>query len=102
MATCKDCLYHPHCYSRIAFMMDVDEVRGELLTDLDKRCKGFKNKADVVPVVRCKDCMFWDTEKIGMVDECVCKLHSIEGIYSKYKLPNDFCSYGERKVDNAE
>ena len=52
---------------------------------------------DVVPVVRCKDCMFWDTEKIGMVDECVCKLHSIEGIYSKYKLPSDFCSYGERK-----
>ena len=41
-------------------------------------------KADVVPVVRCKDCTEWDK------DECECS-H-----WYGFK-ENDFCSYGERK-----
>lgn len=40
--------------------------------------------AEVVPVVRCKDCKFWD------FGDC-------------YRLelsrPDDFCSYGERKAE---
>ena len=40
--------------------------------------------ADVVPVVRCNDCKFWDC------GDC-------------YRLelsrPDDFCSYGERKAE---
>lgn len=40
--------------------------------------------AEVVPVVRCKDCEFWD------FGDC-------------YRLelsrPDDFCSYGERKAE---
>ena len=40
--------------------------------------------ADVAPVVRCKDCKFWD------FGDC-------------YRLelsrPDDFCSYGERKAE---
>ena len=40
--------------------------------------------ADVVPVVRCKECKFWD------FGDC-------------YRLelsrPDDFCSYGERKAE---
>lgn len=40
--------------------------------------------AEVVPVVRCKDCKFWD------LGDC-------------YRLelsrPDDFCSYGERKAE---
>ena len=94
MATCKDCLYYPHCYSRIAFMMDVDEVRGELLTDLDKRCKGFQNKADVVPVVRCKDCLYYFPP--------FCKRPKNRPNHTHAIMPDDYCSYGERKVDNAE
>ena len=40
--------------------------------------------ADVVPVVRCKDCIHWDAEGCG------CSLFLEFG-------ENDFCSYGERK-----
>lgn len=84
MATCKDCVYEPRCYSRIAYGMDTDDFTGELLTDIEKRCNHFKDKADVVPVVRCKDCTEWDE------DECECS-H-----WYGFK-ENDFCSYGERK-----
>jgi hypothetical protein len=45
--------------------------------------------ADVVEVVRCKDCEHW----IYWADEkrCSCDLHHI------YTNRNDFCSYGERR-----
>jgi hypothetical protein len=52
--------------------------------------------ADVVPVVRCKDCVFWDTESKGLSDEYVCKMHSIVAVHSRYTNPTDYCSYGER------
>lgn len=43
-----------------------------------------KPAADVVPVVKCKDCKFWD------FGDC-------------YRLelsrPDDFCSYGKRKAE---
>ena len=53
--------------------------------------------ADVVPVVRCKDCVAyrvnqWDTES-GKV----CKYWS-DWIYIE---PDDFCSYGERMDDDG-
>lgn len=46
--------------------------------------------ADVVPVVRCKDCKHYD---IG--GSCI-----ICGFQSR--KPDDFCSYGERKEGGAE
>ena len=48
--------------------------------------------ADVVPVVRCKDCENWDTEWKPIIAEghyCV--------IIDKVMKPNDFCSYGKLK-----
>lgn len=51
--------------------------------------------ADVVEVVRCKDCVYW-----GGVDEFgdgFCKKPSgIDDIARE----NDFCSYGERREEN--
>lgn len=41
---------------------------------------------DVVPVVRCKDCKYWDN------GDC----YRIE-----LTRPDDYCSYGERKDDNG-
>ena len=55
--------------------------------------------ADVVPVVRCKDCVFWDTESIGFSDEHICKMHSIVAVHSRYTNPTDYCSYGERRCE---
>lgn len=53
--------------------------------------------ADVVPVVKCKECVFWDTESIGFSDEHICKMHSIVAVHSRYTNPTDYCSYGERR-----
>ncbi len=74
--TCKDCLHYDIC---------VFHLKG----NENEKCLHFKNKADLVEVVRCKDCEHW----IYWADEkrCSCDLH--------YKHPNreDFCSYGDRK-----
>lgn len=53
--------------------------------------------ADVVPVVRCKDCKWWvregnDSFGYAMFCDHDCSLGG-QGI----KKPDDYCSYGERK-----
>ena len=49
--------------------------------------------ADVVEVVRCKDCKHWhEDDDIGHCD-------NPDGL-DNYAEPNDFCSYGERKNDD--
>lgn len=51
--------------------------------------------ADVVEVVRCKDCKYRKTEDCAMFYECNC------GEQHTWENDNDFCSYGERKeLDN--
>ena len=45
--------------------------------------------ADVVPVVRCKDCRFYETNQ----DECV--FYNAQWV----KHDDDFCPYGERRKD---
>ena len=50
---------------------------------------------DAVPVVRCKDCKFWNKGKLLYgSDLCNCKAHG------GYFLPDDFCSDGERREEN--
>lgn len=53
--------------------------------------------ADVVEVVRCKDCKHWRHETDGMIDHYECAVFC--GCYGKGYLTgaDDFCSYGERK-----
>jgi hypothetical protein len=49
--------------------------------------------ADVVKVVRCKDCKYFTKEMIADSLECICK--SIQGMVDP--SPDFYCSYGERK-----
>lgn len=49
--------------------------------------------ADVVEVVRCKDCRYYKHTVIGDQMACVRQ--------TAYKKPTDYCSYGERKCDNG-
>ena len=86
--TCKDCVHYEVC----EYNDNYDHYASSL-------CDHFKNKADVVEVVRCKDCVFWDVEKTGLADECVCKMHSVVKVHSRYTNPTDYCSYGERKCE---
>lgn len=50
--------------------------------------------ADVVEVVRCKDCKYYDGRKCDKI------YYIMDGYYVggfEVKKPDDFCSYGERK-----
>lgn len=50
--------------------------------------------ADVVEVVRCRDCKWWN----DCDDESYCS--NPDGL-DNYALPDDFCSYGERRENDA-
>jgi hypothetical protein len=49
--------------------------------------------ADVVEVVRCKDCKHRKTAECSMYVECDC------GSQHTWECDNDFCSYGERRCE---
>ena len=85
MANCYDCIHtYPCKYDRF---FGVEEV--------ENKCQYFKNKADFVEVVRCKDCKYWTTENDGYCAK-FSALVLVENISSA------FCSYGERKgADDA-
>jgi hypothetical protein len=65
--------------------------------EADCICNQFKNKADFVEVVRCKDCKCcehsYPAKAIGE--------EALEGwycnIFRQWRKPDDFCSYGERR-----
>ena len=79
MNTCNNCIHYSACL-----------WNGEYTPT---PCRHFKDKADVVEVVRCKDCRWyltanWDGTILYGCD-CTEGLKDVE--------PNGFCSYGERK-----
>lgn len=76
--TCKDCIYYEVCPLGLAI---------KAKTGI---CLKFKNKADFVQVVRCKDCKFRKTNDCAMYYECDC------GSQEDWENNNDFCSYGQR------
>ena len=49
---------------------------------------------DAVPVIRCKDCKFWEQATEGS-GRC------IESLYIT-AYSTDFCSYGERRTDETD
>lgn len=51
--------------------------------------------ADVVEVVTCKDCIWRGREECAMFYRCDC------GEQHTWETDNDFCSYGERRDENA-
>lgn len=51
--------------------------------------------ADVVPVVRCEDCVYWDG--LGYSGKCEGYHNGLMRNYTNY---DDYCSYGERKDSN--
>ena len=55
---------------------------------------------DAVPVVRCRECIYWRRYTRQWENHCAgeCERHRMEG--GTYE--NDFCSYGQRKEDEHE
>ena len=70
--------------------------------------------ADVVEVVRCKDCIhaplpksYYCNEikwpKIDLIfDDTTCPYYCDDSYYSRRPLPDWFCCHGERREDDAE
>lgn len=77
-----------------AISSDADDCKADYLREIIESVPA----ADVVPVVRCKDCIHYD---LGV---CL-KIYS-DGNAQKdswqSRNPNDFCSYGERKDGGAD
>lgn len=56
--------------------------------------------ADVIPVVRCKDCEWFAPNNGGEWYGCWLA-NAIRANEADAPKPNDFCSYGERKNDDG-
>ena len=76
---------------RLSFLVDKSKVI-EALTDYQRKING---TADLVEVVRCKDCEHYDNGECAFLSE--------QGrIYERWTVDmdeNDYCSYGERRDD---
>ena len=79
-------------YNAIAEFPAADVVSKETHEAVQKALIAFA-ETDVVQVVRCKDCRYWDECRIG---KGLCE-HPVNGITRDYTIGMDFCSYGERK-----
>lgn len=85
MASCKDCVHCGVCGTwKNAESLTQQMERAETLD-----C--FKNKADVVEVVRCKDCKRFEPHGNGKCGICR------KGRKSSLQQANDYCSEGERR-----
>lgn len=87
MADCYECLHYEAC-------SDVGDAGFSYLKDGEEKCDHFKNKADFVEVVRCKDCV-WYEQNPWNNEEMVCRY------YADWSAPEpgDFCSHGERRQE---
>lgn len=74
------------------------EGERKMLEITKKWLKGYP-AADVVEVVRCKDCKYYDTTFIK--ERKMCWRKDSDGLIAAYVcLQEDFCSYGERREDD--
>lgn len=82
--TCKDCFHYQVCGS---FGFVLDPLHGGVT------CCDFKTKADVVEVVRCKDCKDYRQNPYSPEEDmmCMCWCDWLP------TDPDDFCSYGKRR-----
>lgn len=89
MATCNDCLHCEVC----------DALESNGISKIHpSQCGCFKNKEDVVPVVKCSQC------RKRYTTECALWFSQLDDKqYFCGAIHNDdfYCSYGERKDDNG-
>ena len=91
--TCKECFHFEVCDGgrHIGEYIEDDGIYSE---GVEKECITFIPTADVVEVVRCKDCVHWGGATYGFI----CRKFS--GIDTKICMSADhYCSYGERREE---
>lgn len=85
--TCKECFHWKACKSMLE---EQGYSVGEDFAGDASRCDTFVNAADVVAVVRCKDCKLRDTEGCPF-------MYWYCGILLGCTSDNNYCNYGERR-----
>ena len=91
MATCKECIHDNACVDLFRFFGCTGDYNNHCV---EKECKHFKNKVNVIEVIRCANCKHRKKNVFRAVDNLVywqCEKHDIE------ILLTDFCSCGERE-----
>ena len=78
---CKECIHYQMCGS----------------TNIDAPCAAYKNKTDMVEVIRCKDCIY---SFMSITGETVlyCDMRPSDDHLGLDK--NYYCADGERREDN--
>ena len=94
--TCKDCLHRDGCCNFVPIEGTIEEKAEYLYECLKKPCKDFKNKADFVEVVRCRDCKYYETDIWD--GEILCGCNNPSGMQDV--SADGYCSYGERRKEN--
>lgn len=75
----------------------IDTTENEIIKVLHTIMRTIKQMpaADVVEVVRCKDCVHCVVREYDIIDELECEFFDV------FTDPLDYCSRGERKADNG-
>ena len=84
--TCKDCIHKRLCVIK-AFPDMFENTKWD-----KKHCDQFKNKANFVEVVRCRDCKYrilWDDGMGGQKNFCE--------LFYRGVADDEYCSFGKRK-----
>ena len=86
---CKNCIHYEPCFE---YGNILDPIHGGVV------CDSFKNKADYVEVVKCKDCEHYHIGKESVIcDYDYCDiLYYCDGSH-RTACEEDYCSYGKRK-----
>lgn len=103
MATCKDCLHYERCKwvaqniraAGRTIEFDDDNIPAE------RYCEHFKNKADVVEVVRCSQCKYL---KVYNNDNVYAECEKIHLLFRPFETDTreHFCGFGERKCEDGK
>ena len=80
------------CENHYKHCLEMHDYCGDTTADNIKEDIEKLPTADVVEVVRCKDCDFYIKSKQFRKDWCNKHAMNVK--------PTDFCSYGERRTDN--
>lgn len=91
--TCYDCIHDGVCHiQEMSTGLEMEEYLKEF------GCDDFKNKADFVEVVRCKDCKYYFP--VMYKDEPMhygfCNNTHDDVLGNRHRYEGDFCSYGEK------
>lgn len=96
--TCKDCIHYVVCAEEGIYFTDKYIKGATISNDVRTLCHWFKNKTDIVEVVRCKDCAYFKQSVSALFPEASCFICDHPYGMKKNITENYFCSCGERGV----